>query len=125
MLRRARAAAEPGRYLNTGLTAVPFEAAFVGVSPATGGVYFLYRHHRVIYIGIAVHGIPWSQDVNTCARICRSTAAGCHRATSRDNDQEEGSGENNGRGTLARSPGRSSSSRKHYPQPTVRSLRAA
>jgi hypothetical protein len=46
----------PGAFLSGGRTAPPFNEAFIEAAPQTSGVYFLYRHDRVIYIGIAVHG---------------------------------------------------------------------
>lgn len=35
---------------------VPFEARNVAAAPAAGGVYLLYRGHRLIYIGLAAAG---------------------------------------------------------------------
>jgi hypothetical protein len=43
-------------FLSGGRTAPPFNEAFIEAAPQASGVYFLYRHDRVIYIGIAVHG---------------------------------------------------------------------
>jgi len=50
--RRARVGAGLRAWFSTGLAAAPFEEAFVAAAPATSRVYFLYRHHRVIYIGV-------------------------------------------------------------------------
>ena len=43
-------------FLSAGLTASPFNEAFVARVPQASGVYFLYRQYRLLYIGIAVHG---------------------------------------------------------------------
>jgi hypothetical protein len=51
------------RFLSAGLDVPPFNEAFVAVAPAGPGVYFLYRHHQVIYIGIAVHGTGIRQQL--------------------------------------------------------------
>jgi hypothetical protein len=50
-------------YLRDGLGAAPFDEAGVAAAPATRGVYFLYRDHRVIYIGVAVHGTGIRQEL--------------------------------------------------------------
>ena len=37
-----------------GISASPFNDAHIALAPEGTGVYFLYRHGRVIYIGVAV-----------------------------------------------------------------------
>jgi hypothetical protein len=61
--RRSRVGSDLRAFLSTGLTAAPFKEAFVAVAPPTSGVYFLYRHDRVIYIGIAVQGSDIRQEL--------------------------------------------------------------
>jgi hypothetical protein len=50
-------------YLRDGQGAAPFDEAGVAAAPATSGVYFLYREHRVLYIGVAVHGTGIRQEL--------------------------------------------------------------
>lgn len=61
--RRAPVGPDPRAFLSTGLTAAPFEEAFVAAAPATSGVYFLYHRYRVIYIGLAVQGTGIRQEL--------------------------------------------------------------
>jgi hypothetical protein len=66
MMRSRRAVAvEPvlHAFLSGGLSAPPFNEAFLGVAPETSGVYFLYRDGRLIFIGIAVHGTGIRQEL--------------------------------------------------------------
>lgn len=60
-----RAAAEPAlrAFLSGSVTAPPFSEPFIAVAPQSSGVYFLYRSHRLIYIGIAVHGTGIRQEL--------------------------------------------------------------
>jgi hypothetical protein len=52
-----------GTFLSRGLEAPPFNEACIARAPDTSGVYFLYRHDRVLYIGIAVHGTGIRQEL--------------------------------------------------------------
>ena len=45
--------------------ATPFTDAYVDVAPDAPGVYFLYRHGRVIYVGIAVRGSGIRQELTS------------------------------------------------------------
>ena len=56
LVRRAAPESVLRAYLTRGLDAPPFNETFVAHAPDSSGVYFLYRHDRVLYIGIAVHG---------------------------------------------------------------------
>jgi hypothetical protein len=46
----------------------PFTEAAVDVSPASPGVYFLYRNGRLIYIGLAVNGSGIRQELESHLR---------------------------------------------------------
>ena len=46
-----------------GISASPFNDAHIALAPEGTGVYFLYRHGRVIYIGVAVHGSGIRQEL--------------------------------------------------------------
>jgi hypothetical protein len=77
-----RVAVEPvlRAFLSGGLTAPPFNETFIALAPETSGVYFLYHHDRVIYIGIAVHGTGIRQELEKHlngvygSRTCGATA---------------------------------------------------
>jgi hypothetical protein len=59
--------AAPGSVLRAFLSrrpeAPPFNEQFVAGAPESSGVYFLYRHESVLYIGIAVHGTGIRQEL--------------------------------------------------------------
>ncbi len=61
--RLSAVSAELRKFLSAGLDALPFKETSVAAAPATPGVYFLYRHHQVMYIGIAVHGTGIRQQL--------------------------------------------------------------
>lgn len=63
LIRRMDAELSSRAYLTAGLAAPPFREAFIAVAPAAPGVYFLYRHVRVIYVGIAVRGSGIRQEL--------------------------------------------------------------
>jgi hypothetical protein len=56
LIRRAAPERALRAFLARGLDAPPFKETFVAHAPDSSGVYFLYRHERILYIGIAVHG---------------------------------------------------------------------
>ena len=56
MPRRAAVAPATRALLSAGVAALPFSDRLVAQAPQASGVYFLYRHQRLLYIGIAVHG---------------------------------------------------------------------
>jgi hypothetical protein len=62
-------------FLSGGLSAPPFNEAFLAVAPETSGVYFLYRDGRLIYIGIAVHGTGIRQELEKHLNGASCTAA--------------------------------------------------
>jgi len=47
----------------TSVAATPFQDDHIALAPEGTGVYFLYRHGRVIYIGVAVHGSSIRQEL--------------------------------------------------------------
>jgi len=56
-----QAAASP--FSTTGASATPFTCDQVALAPTATGVYFLYRHGRVIYVGVAVQGSGLRQEL--------------------------------------------------------------
>jgi hypothetical protein len=48
---------------NTSVSAQPFQEDHISLAPEATGVYLLYRHGRVIYIGVAVHGSGIRQEL--------------------------------------------------------------
>lgn len=48
---------------STSVSAKPFQEDHIALAPQATGVYFLYRHGRVIYIGVAVHGSGIRQEL--------------------------------------------------------------
>jgi len=63
----ARAHEAPGlrAYLSETFSAWPFTDAAVEVSPTSPGVYLLYGHGRLIYIGLAVNGSGIRQELQS------------------------------------------------------------
>ncbi len=82
-----RAAVEPvlRAFLSGGLNAPPFNEAFIAMAPDRSGVYFLYRHDRLVYIGIAVHGTGIRRELEKHL----SGAYGARTATATAFDFEE------------------------------------
>lgn len=68
--RAAAVSAELRKLLSGCVDAPPFREAFVVDAPALPGVYFLYRQHEVIYIGIAVHGTGIRQQLEKHLSPC-------------------------------------------------------
>ena len=61
--RRSSPSAAWRKLMDGGVDAASFTEAFIAVAPEAPGVYFLYRSHQVIYIGIAVHGTGIRQQL--------------------------------------------------------------
>jgi hypothetical protein len=55
-------------YLSETFSAWPFTDAAVEVSPTSPGVYLLYGHGRLIYIGLAVNGSGIRQELQSHRR---------------------------------------------------------
>lgn len=63
MIRSRPREATASSFSTTSASATPFEDNHIGLAPEETGVYFLYRHGRVIYIGVAVHGSGIRQEL--------------------------------------------------------------
>jgi hypothetical protein len=63
--------------VNEVATAWPFTEAAVDISPAAPGVYLLYKHGRLIYIGAAVNGLGIRAELESHRCGARS---GCTQA---------------------------------------------
>ena len=63
--RLSRAAAALDSFFTASFAATPFTDAFVDTTPDVPGVYFLYRHGRIIYVGIAVRGSGIRQELTS------------------------------------------------------------